>query len=151
MSITRQVIDALPPRMLGYRPYEPHGVKREDGMDEVIIGVVAVLFGGMGIYGLIAPTALLAPFGTLVRSADGRNEVRAVYGGFGVAVALTLVLALLDDGLRAGLVLGVALALAGMAGGRIISFAVERPAGFFPTVFYLLVEAVLAAALATAR
>ncbi|GAB3984500.1 hypothetical protein GCM10029978_094350 [Actinoallomurus acanthiterrae] len=137
--------------MLGYRPYEPYGVTREDGMDEVVIGVVAVLFGGMGLYGLLAPTALLAPFGTLVRSADGRNEVRAVYGGFGVAVALTLVLALLDDGLRAGLVLAVALALAGMAGGRIISFAVERPAGFFPTVFYLLVEALLAVTLAAAR
>ncbi|WP_345443234.1 DUF4345 family protein [Actinoallomurus vinaceus] len=151
MSITRQVIDAPSPAMLGYGPYEPHGVTREDGMDEVIIGVVAVLFGGMGVYGLIAPAALLAPFGTLVRSADGRNEVRAVYGGYGVAVALTLVLALLDDGLRAGLVTAVALALAGMAAGRIISFAAERPAGFFPTVFYLLVEAALAAALATAR
>lgn len=121
-------------------------------MDKVIIATVAVVFAGMGIYGLVAPVALLAPFGTQVRSADGRNEVRAVYGGFGLTMAGALVLAATrTDDLRSGLVLAVALALAGMAGGRIISMVIDRPSGFYPTVFYLLVEVALAGALLAAR
>ncbi|MEV4179315.1 DUF4345 family protein [Nonomuraea sp. NPDC049709] len=50
-------------------------------MSDVIIGVVAVFFAGMGVYGLVAPGKLVAQFGLRVTSADGRNEVRAVYGG----------------------------------------------------------------------
>ncbi|WP_442942185.1 hypothetical protein [Nonomuraea sp. NBC_00507] len=45
--------------------------------------MVAVFFAGMGVYGLVAPGTLVAPFGIRVPSAGGRNEVRAVYGGFG--------------------------------------------------------------------
>lgn len=120
-------------------------------MSQVVIGVVMVFFAGMGIYGLIRPTSLVAPFGTALLSADGRNEVRAVYGGFGLAVAVALALAMNDVGLRDGVTTTVALALAGMAAGRIVSMVVERPSRFYPTVFYLLVEAALAAALSAAR
>jgi hypothetical protein len=120
--------------------------------DNVIIAMVAVFFAGMGIYGLVAPGALLAPFGTRVLSADGRNEVRAVYGGFGLATALALVLAALDVGtLRDGVLVAVALALAGMAVGRVVSMLLERSARFYPTVLYLIVEAGLAAALLAVR
>jgi hypothetical protein len=119
---------------------------------EIVIGVVAVVFAAMGCYGLIAPAALMAPFGTVVDSADGRNEVRAVYGGFGIAVAVALVLAVVDFGdVRPGVVVAVALALAGMAAGRLISIAIERPSGFYPTVFFLLLEVVGAAALLAVR
>ncbi|GAA1834388.1 DUF4345 family protein [Actinomadura chokoriensis] len=117
-------------------------------MDQVIIGAVGVFFAVMGLCGLIAPASLLAPFGTEVRSVDGRNEVRAVYGGFGLAVAVALGLAAADaGGLREGVVVAVVLALAGMGAGRVVSMAVERPSAFYPTVFYLLVELALAAAL----
>ncbi|MER6949449.1 DUF4345 family protein [Nonomuraea sp. NPDC000554] len=121
-------------------------------MDQVIIGAVAVLFAGMGIYGLVAPASLVAPFGGTAPSADSRNEIRAVYGGFGLATALALTLAALDIGrLRDGVLVAVALALAGMAAGRIVSMVVERPSRFYPTVFYLIVEAALAAALLAVR
>ncbi|MEU7893976.1 DUF4345 family protein [Nonomuraea sp. NPDC049152] len=120
-------------------------------MSQVVIGVVMVFFAGMGIYGLIWPTSLVAPFGTALLSADGRNEVRAVYGGFGLAVAVALALAMNDVGLRDGVTTTIALALAGMAAGRIVSMVVERPSRFYPTVFYLLVEAALAAALSAAH
>jgi hypothetical protein len=120
-------------------------------VDQVIIGTVGIVFAAMGLYGLVAPAALLAPFGTEVTSADGRNEVRAVYGGFGLAVALALALAAADTGgLRDGVVAAVALALAGMGCGRIISMLVDRPSAFYPTVFFLLVEFALAAALLVA-
>ncbi|MFI6987926.1 DUF4345 family protein [Nonomuraea wenchangensis] len=120
-------------------------------MDQVVIAVVAVFFAGMGIYALAAPASLIATFGITLPTANGRNEVRAVYGGFGLAVAAALALAGYDVGLRDGIVLTVALALAGMAAGRVVSMAVERPSRFYPTVFYLLVEAVLAAALLAVR
>ncbi|MFC6881730.1 DUF4345 domain-containing protein [Actinomadura yumaensis] len=121
-------------------------------MEQVVIGTVGVLFALMGLYGLLAPASLLAPFGTEVTSADGRNEVRAVYGGFGLAMALALIVAAADTGgLRDGVVAAVALALAGMGAGRVISMCIDRPSRFYPTVFYLLVELALAAALLMAR
>ncbi|NAS25866.1 DUF4345 domain-containing protein [Herbidospora sp. NEAU-GS84] len=107
-------------------------------MSGVIIAVVAIFFAGMGVYGLVAPEKLVAPFGMRVTSADGRSEVRAVYGGFGLATAAALILAALDAStLRDGVLVAVALALGGMAVGR---------AGF-----YLVVETGLMTALLVAR
>ncbi|MFG1707449.1 DUF4345 family protein [Nonomuraea sp. M3C6] len=121
-------------------------------MSDVIIGVVAVFFAGMGVYGLVAPGTLVAPFGIRVASADGRNEVRAVYGGFGLATAAALALAAFGVGtLRDGVLVAVALALGGMAAGRVVSMLLERPSRCYPTGFYLVVEVGLMAALLAAR
>jgi uncharacterized protein DUF4345 len=109
--------------------------------------VVAVFFAGMGIYGLAAPAGLVRPFGIQVSGPNARSEVRAVYGGFGLAVAGMLVVALLDDGIRRGAVIAVAVALAGMAAGRLIGRVFDRPAAFYPIWFYFWVELVLAAIL----
>ncbi|WP_371400789.1 DUF4345 domain-containing protein [Kribbella sp. NBC_00662] len=109
--------------------------------------VVAVFFAGMGIYGLAAPAALARPFGIQISGPHARSEVRAVYGGFGVAVAGVLVVALLDDGIRRGAVIAVAVALAGMAAGRLVGRVFDRPAAFYPIWFYFWVELVLAAIL----
>ena len=63
-------------------------------MSTAAITVMAVFFLGMGIFGLAAPRALVAPFGIALGGAGTANsEVRAVYGGFGVAVAVLLALA----------------------------------------------------------
>lgn len=43
---------------------------------------------------------------------------------------------------RRGIVLAVAVALAGMALGRLVAHVVERPSGFFPAWFYFWVEVV---------
>src|SRR5262245_17361463 len=51
---------------------------------------VAVFFVGMGLVGLIAPERITAIFGTPALPLPHRNEVRAVYGGFGVAIGVLL-------------------------------------------------------------
>ena len=77
--------------------------------------------------------------------ADARNEIRAVYGGFGIAIAALLVLVSGNATLRPGVMLAVAVALLGMAAGRVVSLLIERT-GKWPVVF-LVMETVLAALL----
>jgi hypothetical protein len=87
-------------------------------------------------------------FGVTVDSADGRNEVRAVYGGFGVAVAGMLVYAAITPGRGALWIPSViSLALLGMAAGRLISVVLDRARGGSQVWLYFVVEIVLAAML----
>ena len=60
------------------------------------------------------------------------------------------VAALGDPGTGDGLVLPVAFALLGMAGGRLVSAVLERPSGFYPVGAYLVIELASAAALIVA-
>ena len=114
----------------------------------MLIVIVALFFAGMGVFGLVAPAALVRPFGIVPATAEGRSEVRAVYGGFGVAIAALLFVALAQaPELRRGVVPAVAVALLGMAFGRLVSRLIERPAGFYPVWFYFWVELVAAGAL----
>lgn len=102
-------------------------------MDIAVI-VIAVGFALMGLIALARPASIGEYFDVQFASVDGRNEVRAVYGGFGLAIALALVLATQVPVLRAGVIACVSLALAGMAAGRLFSALLERP-GFWPWVF----------------
>lgn len=102
----------------------------------------AVFFLGMGLYGLVAPAALVRPFGINAGSVEARTEVRAVYGGFGVAVGGLLLWAVTAPGpVRQGVLAAVGVALLGMAAGRLTARAVERPKAFYPSWFYFWVEA----------
>jgi hypothetical protein len=104
-------------------------------MATVVTVVVAVFFLGMGGYGLLAPATLIRPFGMVADSAEARAEVRAVYGGFGVGIAVLLALALADvGGIRRGAVVAAAVALLGMAFGRLAAHVVERPSAFYGTL-----------------
>jgi hypothetical protein len=103
---------------------------------DLALEAVALFFLGMGVVALVRPDAILAFFGIRSLPVDARNEVRAVYGGFGVAVAGLLVMALRDEALRAGVVMAVAIALLGMASGRIVSAAIDRRIGRWPAVFF---------------
>ncbi|MFV9633907.1 DUF4345 family protein [Mycobacterium neumannii] len=117
-------------------------------MADAIVAMIAVFFAGMGVYALAAPGALVRPFGTTLGGAAARAEVRAVYGGFGVAIAGVLAYAVADGGaLRAGAVFTVGAALAGMAFGRVVSAVVDQRTSFYPNWFYFSVEALAAAAL----
>ncbi|MEK6806674.1 MAG: DUF4345 domain-containing protein [Pseudomonadota bacterium] len=101
---------------------------------QIVIWGVAFAFAGMGLMALLKPASIGNYFDVRFESVDGRNEVRAVYGGFGIAMALALCLATQQPEYRAGVVLCVAFALAGMAAGRLLSALIERP-GFWPWFF----------------
>lgn len=113
----------------------------------VVIVLAAVFFLGMGLFALARPAALIGPFGITLPIPESRAEVRAVYGGFGLAIAGMLVLALIDHSAREGILVTVAAALGGMAFGRVVSAVIDRPKAFYPNWFYFLVEVAGAAAL----
>lgn len=110
------------------------------------VSLVALFFLWMGIAALVLPHRILALFGVAVATVDGRNEVRAVYGGFGIAMGLMLLAAARLPSMRDGMLVCLAIAVAGMACGRVASVAIDRSAGFYPWLF-LVIEAVMAATL----
>ncbi|MEV7551061.1 DUF4345 domain-containing protein [Amycolatopsis sp. NPDC089917] len=117
-------------------------------MASVLIGLVALFFLGMGLLGLVDPRRLIRPFGIALESATARTEVRAVYGGFGVAVAVLLGFAAFDvGGIQRGAAIAVAVALVGMAFGRLVARFAEQPERFYPSWLYFWVEIVMAALL----
>lgn len=103
-------------------------------------------FAGMGVVALVKPTMIVNTFGLKYIDADMRNEVRAVYGGFGVAVAGLLVASQHYPQIEKGIKLTIAASLVGMASGRVISFLIEKPQTQMPLLFCAL-ETVLAATL----
>lgn len=107
-------------------------------MENTIIAIEALFFFVMGAVALAKPSFVTGVFGEPQISADMRNEVRAVYGGFGLAIAIVLLLAIFMVEIRDGVFITVGAALLGMAIGRIISFTIERPASKFPAIFMLL-------------
>src|SRR5262249_13781867 len=140
------VVPALRPRDAPAREHRPAalsdppcGERRADGgaprhrraMTAVVVGI-AVFFLAMGAYALAVPARVLPVFGVTVTTVDGRNEVRAVYGGFGIAIGVLLLVTLGEPTLRAGVLVSVGTALAGMAGGRLVAALVEGSPGFYP-------------------
>ncbi|KAB7758663.1 DUF4345 domain-containing protein [Mycolicibacterium mucogenicum] len=114
----------------------------------VVVAVNAAFFAGMGLRALTAPAEMLRPFGITLGEAASRAEVRAVYGGFGLAVAAILGYAIAaPEQVRFGIVVTVSVALLGMAFGRIVSAIVGDRTSFYPNWFYGLVEVLLAASL----
>lgn len=113
----------------------------------LVIVLAAVFFLGMGLFALARPAALIRPFGITLPIPESRAEVRAVYGGFGVAIAGVLALAASGHPARDGILITVAAALGGMAFGRLASGLIDRPKAFYPNWFYFLVEVVGAAGL----
>lgn len=117
-------------------------------MSTAVIVVVAVFFLGMGGYALAAPAALIRPFGIALETPVSRSEVRAVYGGFGIAIAAVLGYAALRGGdVAKGILIAVGVALVGMALGRVVSAVVGERTSFYPNWFYCIVEIVAGSAL----
>lgn len=120
-------------------------------MSDALILAVALGFALMGLFALARPADVLAQFGVAVETSDGRNEVRAVYGGFGLAVAALLAVAAIGEPATAdGIVVAVAFSLVGMAAGRLLGAVRERPTGLYPVWTYFAIEIVSAAALLAA-
>jgi len=105
---------------------------------EIVTGVVAALFLLMALVAFASPATVVAYFGIAELSVDGRNEVRAVYGGFGLVVAGLVAVAPYWPRFGPGILLTIALSLFGMALGRVISRTVDGGAGFYPWLFFVI-------------
>ena len=116
----------------------------------LILAALALAFALMGIGALVSPTVVTRQFGIPTLTPDGRSEVRAVYGGFGLAIAAVLVYAIVEPDLRTGIALTVAVALFGMAAGRLISAVLDRSLSKVAAL-YLVIELVGGALLIIAR
>jgi hypothetical protein len=105
----------------------------------VCLAVVMVFFLAMGLVSLARPQYTLHFFGAKGLTADMRNEVRAVYGGFGVAIAVLLWHTVRVERRQPAYALGirtaVMIALVGMAAGRVVSFGLEGIHGPYPLAF----------------
>ena len=112
-------------------------------MQDLPVLIAIAGFTVMGIGAIARPAFVTAQFGILELTPAGRNEVCAVYGGFGVFMALALTVALRQPELRAGILFAVAAALGGMAAGRLASAAIDRTIDRAP-LGYLLLEIIVA-------
>lgn len=116
------------------------------------IVVVAVGMALMGLAALIKPAVIWAPFGVEPTTPASRSEVRAVYGGFGLAIAGILWFAGgAADGVREGVLLTVAVSLFGMAAGRVVSALFEPRTLLGASGLFLVIEAVAGEVLLLAR
>jgi len=110
---------------------------------DILVLLIAAGFAAMGLAAIMRPYDILAQFGVEVDTIEGRNEVRAVYGGFGLAIAAILAVAVLGDpDTRDGILVAVSIALFGMAGGRLASAALERPRSAYPVWVFFAIEVV---------
>ncbi len=113
------------------------------------LGIIAsaLFYAVIGVNAVLRPRDLLQGFGITAESADSRNEIRAVYGGFPLVVAGLLLFSLGGSELGPGILFALALASAGMAGGRIVSAVIDRRMGRHPAIFTVL-ELIVAALIA---
>jgi Domain of unknown function (DUF4345) len=95
-------------------------------MQDLPILIAIAGFTVMGIGAIAKPAFVTAQFGILELTPAGRNEVRAVSGGFGVFMALALLAALRQPELRNSILFTVGVALGGMAAGRLVSAVIDR-------------------------
>lgn len=109
-------------------------------LDLVANGLAAAGFLGIGLVGFFAPTRVTSFFGIPALTHAGASEVRGVYGGCGLALAVLLVWTLWLPAATPGAQLAVGVALGGMAAGRGASCVLQRSCDRF-TATSLLSEA----------
>ena len=89
--------------------------------------IAFLLFAAMGGLMLWRPQYITRVTNIELSTPESRSETRAVYGGFGAAIALALFVAMVYSDLRGGIMFTTGLALIGMAAGRGYSAWLERP------------------------
>lgn len=119
-------------------------------MTNGLLIIAAGYFLWLGVLAMRRPRNLLRGFGITAPTADGQNEIRAIYGGFPLALAAVLLLPIVRPELLDGIVVTSAAAVLGMVAGRLISAAVDRSFGRFPLIFTA-VEIAIAAILIVAQ
>jgi hypothetical protein len=95
-------------------------------MSAAAIVTVATFMTAMGLLAIATPTRFLRFVGSETLGREGRNEVRAVYGGFGIMMGGILLFALQQTDYRSGILLCMGLALVGMSLGRVVSVILDR-------------------------
>lgn len=119
-------------------------------MATVLISGVAIFFLLMGLVAF-AITERFGGYCGFATLPDGRNEIRAVYGGFGLAMGVLLFASLaMPDAVRSGILLTLAVGMFAMAAARIVSIFIDEMPGFFPGLFFI-VEVLIGGALLIAR
>lgn len=111
----------------------------------LIAWVLAAAFAAMGIVGIVAPARAVALVGIELTSAASRSEVRAIYGGFGLATGAALAYVAATGLYYTPALLAVTVALGGMAAGRLVSLVIDRDANRWVLLF-LGIEVLAAAA-----
>jgi hypothetical protein len=111
----------------------------------LVMAAVAVLFLIMALGAFVDPRHFLRWFDLHAETATARNEIQAVYGGFGLAMTAVLLLPYAVPALKTGIAVAVGAALAGMALGRVIGLLRECPNGW--ALLFLGIEAAGAGAL----
>ena len=113
----------------------------------IATALAALFYLALGLAALARPATLLAGFGLPATGCDARNEVRAVYGGFPIAVAALAGWCLTGAEHAIGILLALAVATLGMAIGRTVSAVIDRGIGKLPATFTG-IELIIAALLA---
>lgn len=115
-----------------------------------IVGVLgaALFFGAIGVSAMIRPRNLLQGFSIEANEPESRNEIRAVYGGFPLAVAALLIFSLTRPDPSDGILIALATSSAGMAIGRIVSVMIDRKIDRDPAI-YIVLELIVALMIAS--
>jgi len=106
-------------------------------MVPIIAIVSALFFFIMGAAALRSPEFIMKFFDTYDLTPSLQNEIRAVYGGFGIAVAGLILFALIGGNaqLSRGILFTLAFCVFGMAVGRLVSFLINRNTNIYPYLF----------------
>ena len=113
----------------------------------IVAIVIAGLYFLMGYKALADPTSVAAIFDVQEISPAMKNEYGAVYGGFGFAFGLSLLVAHFRKGLvGTGVILSLGILTLGMAVGRMVSFCFIQPDNRYPLIF-MCVEIVIGSVL----
>jgi hypothetical protein len=114
-------------------------------MEEINYAVWVVMIGFlvMGVGSILMPVTVTSQFGINELTTAGRNEVRAVYGGFGILMGVVLYVSTVNPDWQDGILVAVAAALGGLAFGRVLSALMDRGIDKWP-LFYLALEVVFA-------
>lgn len=102
----------------------------------IVVLVIAILYCWMGYKALASPTAITGIFDVPDVTGAMKNEIGAVYGGFGFAFGISLIVAFFRrSSVATGVILCLGILTLGMAAGRAISFCLLQPDNRYPMLF----------------
>lgn len=126
----------------------PPGAERRA---RIVLGAAALAFGGPGLGFLLAPERFTAAIDVALLSSTGASDVRAVFGGLEIGLALWLAAAALGAAPIAHALVVQCAVLGGMIVGRVTSLAVDGAPGPIAGGLFLVEIALFAASIVALR